>query len=175
MHKNVHDRLCGSPSALELPYYALLSLHFVAASCHLFYYRAVSPSFVYTLHSKSYSLGVCETVCDTESKGSRCWLCLGSSFCYPPHTFNLALVGNGNIECKNSPPVCVCVVLFFFSQVDSVTSMLRGAVVARAFEQTKSFTPARGLQGKNPIIWYLLKRHSFVLHICFGTSWWRLI
>ncbi|XP_075906396.1 phosphatidylinositol 3,4,5-trisphosphate-dependent Rac exchanger 2 protein [Nelusetta ayraudi] len=33
-----------------------------------------------------------------------------------------------------------------FSQVDSVTSMLRGAVVTRAFEQTKCFTPARGLQ-----------------------------
>lgn len=51
-------------------------------------------------------------------------------------------------------PLCVYVLLFcfVFSQVDSVTSMLRGAVVARAFEQTKSFTPARGLQGKNPII-----------------------
>uniref|UniRef100_A0A8D3BTW5 Phosphatidylinositol-3,4,5-trisphosphate dependent Rac exchange factor 2 n=1 Tax=Scophthalmus maximus TaxID=52904 RepID=A0A8D3BTW5_SCOMX len=33
-----------------------------------------------------------------------------------------------------------------FSQVDSITSMLRGAVVARAFEQTKCFTPGRGLQ-----------------------------
>ncbi|PWA18194.1 hypothetical protein CCH79_00004218 [Gambusia affinis] len=33
-----------------------------------------------------------------------------------------------------------------FSQVDSITSMLRGAGVARAFEQTKCFTPARGLQ-----------------------------
>uniref|UniRef100_A0AAQ4Q4E6 Phosphatidylinositol 3,4,5-trisphosphate-dependent Rac exchanger 2 protein n=1 Tax=Gasterosteus aculeatus aculeatus TaxID=481459 RepID=A0AAQ4Q4E6_GASAC len=33
-----------------------------------------------------------------------------------------------------------------FSQVDSITSVLRGAVVARAFEQTKCFTPARGLQ-----------------------------
>ncbi|TDG97257.1 hypothetical protein EPR50_G00224110 [Perca flavescens] len=32
-----------------------------------------------------------------------------------------------------------------FSQVDSITSMLRGAVVARAFEQTKCFTPGRGL------------------------------
>uniref|UniRef100_A0A672J732 Phosphatidylinositol 3,4,5-trisphosphate-dependent Rac exchanger 2 protein n=1 Tax=Salarias fasciatus TaxID=181472 RepID=A0A672J732_SALFA len=37
-----------------------------------------------------------------------------------------------------------------FSQVDSITSMLRGAVVARAFEQTKCFTPGRGLQGKTP-------------------------
>lgn len=35
-----------------------------------------------------------------------------------------------------------------FPQVDSITSMLRGAVVARAFEQTKCFTPGRGLQGK---------------------------
>uniref|UniRef100_A0A669BY90 Phosphatidylinositol 3,4,5-trisphosphate-dependent Rac exchanger 2 protein n=1 Tax=Oreochromis niloticus TaxID=8128 RepID=A0A669BY90_ORENI len=35
-----------------------------------------------------------------------------------------------------------------FSQVDSITSMLTGAVVARAFEQTKCFTPGRGLQGK---------------------------
>ncbi|CAL8294989.1 unnamed protein product [Lota lota] len=33
-----------------------------------------------------------------------------------------------------------------FSQVDSITSMLRGAVVGRAFEQTKCFTPGRGLQ-----------------------------
>ncbi|MEQ2280516.1 Phosphatidylinositol 3,4,5-trisphosphate-dependent Rac exchanger 2 protein, partial [Ameca splendens] len=33
-----------------------------------------------------------------------------------------------------------------FSQVDSITSMLRGVGVARAFEQTKCFTPARGLQ-----------------------------
>uniref|UniRef100_A0A8C2XHZ5 Phosphatidylinositol 3,4,5-trisphosphate-dependent Rac exchanger 2 protein n=1 Tax=Cyclopterus lumpus TaxID=8103 RepID=A0A8C2XHZ5_CYCLU len=33
-----------------------------------------------------------------------------------------------------------------FSQVDSISSMLRGAVVARAFEQTKCFTPGRGLQ-----------------------------
>uniref|UniRef100_A0A669BBU5 Phosphatidylinositol 3,4,5-trisphosphate-dependent Rac exchanger 2 protein n=1 Tax=Oreochromis niloticus TaxID=8128 RepID=A0A669BBU5_ORENI len=33
-----------------------------------------------------------------------------------------------------------------FSQVDSITSMLTGAVVARAFEQTKCFTPGRGLQ-----------------------------
>ncbi|KAM9331751.1 phosphatidylinositol 3,4,5-trisphosphate-dependent Rac exchanger 2 protein isoform 3-T3 [Pholidichthys leucotaenia] len=32
-----------------------------------------------------------------------------------------------------------------FSQVDSITSMLRGAVVTRAFEQTKCFTPGRGL------------------------------
>lgn len=41
-------------------------------------------------------------------------------------------------------------VLFFFFQVDSITSMVRGAVVARAFEQTKCFTPGRGLQGKSP-------------------------
>nr|CBN81928.1 Phosphatidylinositol 3,4,5-trisphosphate-dependent Rac exchanger 2 protein [Dicentrarchus labrax] len=33
-----------------------------------------------------------------------------------------------------------------WTQVDSITSMLRGAVVARAFEQTKCFTPGRGLQ-----------------------------
>ncbi|XP_037549901.1 phosphatidylinositol 3,4,5-trisphosphate-dependent Rac exchanger 2 protein [Nematolebias whitei] len=33
-----------------------------------------------------------------------------------------------------------------FSQVDSITSMLRGAVVARAFEQTKCFIPERGIQ-----------------------------
>ncbi|XP_061777835.1 phosphatidylinositol 3,4,5-trisphosphate-dependent Rac exchanger 2 protein isoform X2 [Nerophis ophidion] len=33
-----------------------------------------------------------------------------------------------------------------FSQVDSIISMLRGPVVARAFEQTKCFTPGRGLQ-----------------------------
>uniref|UniRef100_A0A8C5B6Z8 Phosphatidylinositol-3,4,5-trisphosphate dependent Rac exchange factor 2 n=1 Tax=Gadus morhua TaxID=8049 RepID=A0A8C5B6Z8_GADMO len=32
-----------------------------------------------------------------------------------------------------------------FSQVDSITSMLRGALVGRAFEQTKCFTPGRGL------------------------------
>ncbi|XP_062311977.1 phosphatidylinositol 3,4,5-trisphosphate-dependent Rac exchanger 2 protein-like, partial [Osmerus eperlanus] len=32
-----------------------------------------------------------------------------------------------------------------FSQVDSISSMLKGAVVARAFEQTKCFTPGRGL------------------------------
>lgn len=36
----------------------------------------------------------------------------------------------------------------FCLQVDSITSMLTGAVVARAFEQTKCFTPGRGLQGK---------------------------
>lgn len=39
---------------------------------------------------------------------------------------------------------------FCFSQVDSITSVLRGAAVARAFEQTKCFTPARGLQGNTP-------------------------
>ncbi|KAM8882523.1 phosphatidylinositol 3,4,5-trisphosphate-dependent Rac exchanger 2 protein isoform 1-T1 [Synchiropus picturatus] len=33
-----------------------------------------------------------------------------------------------------------------FSQVDSISSVLRGAVVARAFEQTKCFSPGRGLQ-----------------------------
>nr|XP_020455651.1 phosphatidylinositol 3,4,5-trisphosphate-dependent Rac exchanger 2 protein [Monopterus albus] len=33
-----------------------------------------------------------------------------------------------------------------FSQVDSITSILRGAAVARAFEQTKCFTPGRALQ-----------------------------
>uniref|UniRef100_A0A3Q1JSC9 Phosphatidylinositol 3,4,5-trisphosphate-dependent Rac exchanger 2 protein n=1 Tax=Anabas testudineus TaxID=64144 RepID=A0A3Q1JSC9_ANATE len=33
-----------------------------------------------------------------------------------------------------------------FSQVDSISSVLKGAVVARAFEQTKCFTPGRGLQ-----------------------------
>ncbi|KAI1889083.1 hypothetical protein AGOR_G00175400 [Albula goreensis] len=33
-----------------------------------------------------------------------------------------------------------------FSQVESITSLLKGAVVARAFEQTKCFTPGRGLQ-----------------------------
>ncbi|CAL8323147.1 unnamed protein product [Boreogadus saida] len=33
-----------------------------------------------------------------------------------------------------------------FSQSDSITSMLRGALVGRAFEQTKCFTPGRGLQ-----------------------------
>uniref|UniRef100_A0A7N6A4Y7 Phosphatidylinositol 3,4,5-trisphosphate-dependent Rac exchanger 2 protein n=1 Tax=Anabas testudineus TaxID=64144 RepID=A0A7N6A4Y7_ANATE len=37
-----------------------------------------------------------------------------------------------------------------FSQVDSISSVLKGAVVARAFEQTKCFTPGRGLQGKTP-------------------------
>lgn len=40
-----------------------------------------------------------------------------------------------------------------FLQVDSITSMLRGEVVARAFEQTKCFTPGRGLQGKAPGLW----------------------
>lgn len=54
--------------------------------------------------------------------------------------------------------VCVCVCVFpFHPQVDSVTSMLRGAVVTRAFEQTKCFTPARGLQG------------TFMMMRCF---WW---
>ncbi|KAF4075695.1 hypothetical protein AMELA_G00221840 [Ameiurus melas] len=33
-----------------------------------------------------------------------------------------------------------------FSQVESMTSLLKGATVARAFEQTKCFTPGRGLQ-----------------------------
>uniref|UniRef100_A0A3B4CPD1 Phosphatidylinositol 3,4,5-trisphosphate-dependent Rac exchanger 2 protein n=1 Tax=Pygocentrus nattereri TaxID=42514 RepID=A0A3B4CPD1_PYGNA len=33
-----------------------------------------------------------------------------------------------------------------FSQVDSITGLLKGASVARAFEQTKCFTPGRGLQ-----------------------------
>ncbi|XP_031440242.1 phosphatidylinositol 3,4,5-trisphosphate-dependent Rac exchanger 2 protein isoform X2 [Clupea harengus] len=33
-----------------------------------------------------------------------------------------------------------------FSQVESITSLLKGAVVAKAFEQTKCFTPNRGLQ-----------------------------
>uniref|UniRef100_A0A8C8JLK8 Phosphatidylinositol 3,4,5-trisphosphate-dependent Rac exchanger 2 protein n=1 Tax=Oncorhynchus tshawytscha TaxID=74940 RepID=A0A8C8JLK8_ONCTS len=33
-----------------------------------------------------------------------------------------------------------------FSQVESITSLLKGAVVAKAFEQTKCFTPGRGLQ-----------------------------
>ncbi|XP_063730002.1 phosphatidylinositol 3,4,5-trisphosphate-dependent Rac exchanger 2 protein isoform X1 [Eleginops maclovinus] len=33
-----------------------------------------------------------------------------------------------------------------FSQVESICSLLRGAVVTRAFEQTKCFTPGRGLQ-----------------------------
>ncbi|MBN3309670.1 PREX2 protein, partial [Amia calva] len=33
-----------------------------------------------------------------------------------------------------------------FSQVESITSLLKGAVVARVFEQTKCFTPGRGLQ-----------------------------
>ncbi|XP_068093571.1 phosphatidylinositol 3,4,5-trisphosphate-dependent Rac exchanger 2 protein [Hyperolius riggenbachi] len=33
-----------------------------------------------------------------------------------------------------------------FSQVESITNLLRGPAVARAFEQTKYFTPGRGLQ-----------------------------
>ncbi|KAG9283290.1 phosphatidylinositol 3,4,5-trisphosphate-dependent Rac exchanger 2 protein [Astyanax mexicanus] len=33
-----------------------------------------------------------------------------------------------------------------FSQVESITSLLKGVSVARAFEQTKCFTPGRGLQ-----------------------------
>uniref|UniRef100_A0A672KIT0 Phosphatidylinositol 3,4,5-trisphosphate-dependent Rac exchanger 2 protein n=1 Tax=Sinocyclocheilus grahami TaxID=75366 RepID=A0A672KIT0_SINGR len=33
-----------------------------------------------------------------------------------------------------------------FSQVESITSLLKGATVTRAFEQTKCFTPGRGLQ-----------------------------
>ncbi|XP_064875538.1 phosphatidylinositol 3,4,5-trisphosphate-dependent Rac exchanger 2 protein isoform X1 [Oncorhynchus nerka] len=33
-----------------------------------------------------------------------------------------------------------------FSQVESITSLLKGVVVAKAFEQTKCFTPGRGLQ-----------------------------
>ncbi|XP_029447296.1 phosphatidylinositol 3,4,5-trisphosphate-dependent Rac exchanger 2 protein [Rhinatrema bivittatum] len=33
-----------------------------------------------------------------------------------------------------------------FSQVDSITNLLKGPAVARAFEQTKYFTPGRGLQ-----------------------------
>uniref|UniRef100_A0A6Q2X357 Phosphatidylinositol 3,4,5-trisphosphate-dependent Rac exchanger 2 protein n=1 Tax=Esox lucius TaxID=8010 RepID=A0A6Q2X357_ESOLU len=33
-----------------------------------------------------------------------------------------------------------------FSQVESITSLLRGEVVTKAFEQTKCFTPGRGLQ-----------------------------
>uniref|UniRef100_A0A674NM56 Phosphatidylinositol 3,4,5-trisphosphate-dependent Rac exchanger 2 protein n=1 Tax=Takifugu rubripes TaxID=31033 RepID=A0A674NM56_TAKRU len=37
-----------------------------------------------------------------------------------------------------------------FSQVDSITSVLRGPAIARAFEQTKCFTPTRGLQGNTP-------------------------
>uniref|UniRef100_A0A6Q2XR50 Phosphatidylinositol 3,4,5-trisphosphate-dependent Rac exchanger 2 protein n=1 Tax=Esox lucius TaxID=8010 RepID=A0A6Q2XR50_ESOLU len=36
-----------------------------------------------------------------------------------------------------------------FSQVESITSLLRGEVVTKAFEQTKCFTPGRGLQGKD--------------------------
>ncbi len=32
-------------------------------------------------------------------------------------------------------------------QVESITSLLKGATVTRAFEQTKCFTPGRGLQG----------------------------
>ncbi|KAJ8010881.1 hypothetical protein DPEC_G00079750 [Dallia pectoralis] len=33
-----------------------------------------------------------------------------------------------------------------FSQVDSISSLLRGEVVAKAFEQTRCFTPGKGLQ-----------------------------
>ncbi|KAJ8376630.1 hypothetical protein SKAU_G00072100 [Synaphobranchus kaupii] len=33
-----------------------------------------------------------------------------------------------------------------FSQVESITSLLKGTVVSRAFEQTKCFSPGRGLQ-----------------------------
>uniref|UniRef100_A0A8D1TB67 Phosphatidylinositol 3,4,5-trisphosphate-dependent Rac exchanger 2 protein n=1 Tax=Sus scrofa TaxID=9823 RepID=A0A8D1TB67_PIG len=35
-----------------------------------------------------------------------------------------------------------------FSQVDSITNLLKGQAVVRAFEQTKYLTPGRGLQGK---------------------------
>uniref|UniRef100_A0A673MP60 Phosphatidylinositol 3,4,5-trisphosphate-dependent Rac exchanger 2 protein n=1 Tax=Sinocyclocheilus rhinocerous TaxID=307959 RepID=A0A673MP60_9TELE len=42
-----------------------------------------------------------------------------------------------------------------FSQVESITSLLKGATVTRAFEQTKCFTPGRGLQG--------IERFSFLL------------
>lgn len=44
---------------------------------------------------------------------------------------------------ESNSEMCLC----SSPQVDSITSMLRGAVVTRAFEQTKCFTPARGLQG----------------------------
>uniref|UniRef100_A0A2K6GYV1 Phosphatidylinositol-3,4,5-trisphosphate dependent Rac exchange factor 2 n=1 Tax=Propithecus coquereli TaxID=379532 RepID=A0A2K6GYV1_PROCO len=42
-----------------------------------------------------------------------------------------------------------------FSQVDSITNLLKGQAVVRAFDQTKYLTPGRGLQGKCPSMYFL--------------------
>lgn len=70
------------------------------------------------------------------------WFCLGSRFLYMLLIF-ARLCGNCVVQVPQLD-------LSAFLQVDSITSLLRGTVVARAFEQTKCFTPGRGLQGKTP-------------------------
>uniref|UniRef100_A0A8C2HYF4 Phosphatidylinositol-3,4,5-trisphosphate-dependent Rac exchange factor 2 n=1 Tax=Cyprinus carpio TaxID=7962 RepID=A0A8C2HYF4_CYPCA len=52
-----------------------------------------------------------------------------------------------------------------FSQVESITSLLKGATVTRAFEQTKCFTPGRGLQesvSSSPINVHIQLRRDMV-------------
>uniref|UniRef100_A0A7N4V0J3 Phosphatidylinositol-3,4,5-trisphosphate dependent Rac exchange factor 2 n=2 Tax=Sarcophilus harrisii TaxID=9305 RepID=A0A7N4V0J3_SARHA len=50
-----------------------------------------------------------------------------------------------------------------FSQVDSITNLLKGPAVVRVFEQTKYFTPGRGLQGN--ILKLLIVGDRLRLHI----------
>uniref|UniRef100_A0A665W842 Phosphatidylinositol 3,4,5-trisphosphate-dependent Rac exchanger 2 protein n=1 Tax=Echeneis naucrates TaxID=173247 RepID=A0A665W842_ECHNA len=60
--------------------------------------------------------------------------------------------------------------IILLSIVDSITSMLRGAVVARAFEQTKCFTPGRGLQGETSGL-TSPPRYSETLSMCQHDPW----
>lgn len=73
----------------------------------------------------------------------------GQQFLLPPTYFQSWL--SGKLYHVSAPTWPLC-----FLQVDSITSVLKGAVVARAFEQTKCFTPGRGLQGKTPGLWCAL-------------------
>lgn len=71
------------------------------------------------------------------------------------HTFDLGSILSNCVVQVLRLDLCA------FLQVDSITSLLRGAVVARAFEQTKCFTPGRGLQGKTPGLCRHLTTHCF--------------
>lgn len=92
IHKKLHENVSTGSGKAKLCFAVSALL-----GCFLSFVLSESsfPSFVYILHSKLYSLGVCGivSVYDTESEGSRCWLSLGSSFCFPSTYFQSWLSG----------------------------------------------------------------------------------
>lgn len=159
-----------SPSAVER-----LSRHFWTSSCHLFYCRAVSPAlFIYCIANHHWGfMGLYVHVC-VGAGGEKDTVCYAgvsyvwAAFFLLPSAYFWSLSGKWRHVSAPTRPLC-------FLQVDSITSMLRGEKVAQAFEQTKCFTPGRGLQGTR--FWSLnilfSHRSSSGQNIQVGLVWWN--